>query len=264
MSEEETRAEDQVATGKLVNESAVLKKRKAKKPRAPRPLRVLRGWRPSRDRAAAFDMLVAEQKNTSLKPLECYFLKSASKEVRLNSHYLQENCAMSFKTFLVGFSGLAISSLIGCSDEDSSPTRPISAENVDTNVLATALCLGECEGIPPELVFDGVLENGDVKTGRVVNDDVHIVEFTLAKDAEVIVTVDGEYDILFVLLKVIYDKNGAEFAIVGYNDDDDESPINGYSDRSQRKTSLKKGRYLVGIGTYDSADSRYRLQVEWM
>ena len=67
MSEEETRAEDQVATGKLVNESAVLKKRKAKKPKAPRPLRVLRGWRPSRDRAAAFDMLVAEQKNTSGK-----------------------------------------------------------------------------------------------------------------------------------------------------------------------------------------------------
>ena len=67
MSEEATRAEGQTATGKLVNESAVLKKRKAKMPKVPRPQRVLRGWRPSRDRAATFDALVAEQKNTSGK-----------------------------------------------------------------------------------------------------------------------------------------------------------------------------------------------------
>ena len=66
MSEEETRAKGQAATGKLVNENAVLK-RSAKTPKAPRPQRVLRGWRPSRDRAAAFDALVAEQKNTSGK-----------------------------------------------------------------------------------------------------------------------------------------------------------------------------------------------------
>ena len=67
MSEEATRAEGQTATGKLVNESAVLKKRKAKMPKVPRPQRVLRGWRPSRNRAATFDVLVAEQKNTSGK-----------------------------------------------------------------------------------------------------------------------------------------------------------------------------------------------------
>ena len=67
MSEEATRAEGQVATGKLVNESAIPKKRKAKTPKALRPQRVLRGWRPSRDRAATFDALVAEQKNTSGK-----------------------------------------------------------------------------------------------------------------------------------------------------------------------------------------------------
>ena len=67
MSEEATRAKGQADTGKLVNESAVLKKRKAKTPKAPRPQRVLRGWRPSRDRAATFDALVAEQKNTSGK-----------------------------------------------------------------------------------------------------------------------------------------------------------------------------------------------------
>ena len=67
MSEEETRAEGQAATGRLVNESALLKERKAKATKAPRPLRVLRGWRPSRDRAATFDALVAEQKNTSGK-----------------------------------------------------------------------------------------------------------------------------------------------------------------------------------------------------
>ena len=67
MSEEETRAEGQVATGKLVNESAVSKKRKSKTSKAPRPQRVLRGWRPSRDRAAAFDVLVAKQKNISGK-----------------------------------------------------------------------------------------------------------------------------------------------------------------------------------------------------
>ena len=69
MSEEATRAEGQAATGKLVNESAsaVLKERKAKTPKAPRPQRVLRGWRPSRDRAATFDALVAEQKHTSGK-----------------------------------------------------------------------------------------------------------------------------------------------------------------------------------------------------
>ena len=67
MSEETTRAEGQAATGKMVNESAVLKKRKAKSPKTPRQQRVLRGWRPSRDRAAAFDALVAEQKNTSGK-----------------------------------------------------------------------------------------------------------------------------------------------------------------------------------------------------
>ena len=67
MSEETTRAEGQTATGKLVNESAVLKKSKAKAPKTPRPQRVLRGWRPTRDRAAAFDVLVAEQKNTSGK-----------------------------------------------------------------------------------------------------------------------------------------------------------------------------------------------------
>ena len=66
MSEEETRAEHQSATGKLVNEDAVPQKRpNTLKP--PRPQRVLRGWRPTRDRAAAFDALVAEQKNTSGK-----------------------------------------------------------------------------------------------------------------------------------------------------------------------------------------------------
>ena len=42
MSEEATRAEGQTATGKVVNESAVLKKRKAKTPKVPRPQRVLR------------------------------------------------------------------------------------------------------------------------------------------------------------------------------------------------------------------------------
>ena len=67
MSEEATRADGQTATGKLVNESAILKKRKTKTPKAPRTQRVLRGWRPSRDRAATFDALVAEQKNTSGK-----------------------------------------------------------------------------------------------------------------------------------------------------------------------------------------------------
>ena len=67
MSEEETRAEGQASTGRLVNESAVSKKRKAKTPKAAHPQRVLRGWRPSRDRAATFDALVAEQKNTSGK-----------------------------------------------------------------------------------------------------------------------------------------------------------------------------------------------------
>ena len=66
MSEEETRAEGQAATGKLVNEGAVSQK-KANAPRSPRPQRVLRGWRPTRDRAATFDALVAEQKNTSGK-----------------------------------------------------------------------------------------------------------------------------------------------------------------------------------------------------
>ena len=66
MSEEETRAEGQAATGKLVNEGAVPQK-KVNTPKPPRPQRVLRGWRPSRDRAAAFDALVAEQKNTSGK-----------------------------------------------------------------------------------------------------------------------------------------------------------------------------------------------------
>ena len=66
MSEEETRAEDQAATGKLVNEDAVPHKKTATA-KPTRPQRVLRGWRPTRDRAAAFDALVAEQKNTSGK-----------------------------------------------------------------------------------------------------------------------------------------------------------------------------------------------------
>ena len=61
MSEEATRAAGQASTGKLVNERVVVKKR------SPRPTRVLRGWRPSRTHAAAFDALVAEQKNTSGK-----------------------------------------------------------------------------------------------------------------------------------------------------------------------------------------------------
>ena len=63
MSEEETRAEDQAAIGELVNEEAVPQKKVNK----PKPQRVLRGWRPTRDRAAAFDVLVAEQKNTTGK-----------------------------------------------------------------------------------------------------------------------------------------------------------------------------------------------------
>ena len=67
MSEEATRAARQTAAGKLVNERAVVKKRPVKPPKAQRPTRVLRGWRPSRTRAAAFDALVAEQKNTSGK-----------------------------------------------------------------------------------------------------------------------------------------------------------------------------------------------------
>ena len=67
MREEETRAEGQASTGKRVNESTVPKEKKAKTPKPPRQQRVLRGWRPSRDRAATFDVLVAEQKNTSGK-----------------------------------------------------------------------------------------------------------------------------------------------------------------------------------------------------
>ena len=171
---------------------------------------------------------------------------------------------MSFKTFLVGFSGLAISSFIGCGGKESSPIAPISAENIDANVLTTALCAGDCEGEVPELVFVGVIENGEIKTGQVENDnDANIVEFTLDKDAEVTVTVDGESDIIFYLMKVI--NNGAEFTIVGINDDDDDSPIDEYDDRSQEKTSLKEGRYLVVIGTADdTAPEKYRLQVEWM
>ena len=48
MSEEEIRAEGQAATfGKLVNEGAVPQP-KVNTPKPPRPQRVLRGWRPSR------------------------------------------------------------------------------------------------------------------------------------------------------------------------------------------------------------------------
>jgi len=65
MSEEETRAEGQAATGKLVNED--VSPRAVTIPKPLRPQRVLRGWRPTRERAAAFDVLVAEQKNTSGK-----------------------------------------------------------------------------------------------------------------------------------------------------------------------------------------------------
>ena len=43
MSEEATRAEGQTATGKLVNESAVLKKRKAKMPKVPGPAACVKG-----------------------------------------------------------------------------------------------------------------------------------------------------------------------------------------------------------------------------
>ena len=45
MSEEATRAASQAATGKLVNERVVVKKRSVKPLKAPRPTRVLRGWR---------------------------------------------------------------------------------------------------------------------------------------------------------------------------------------------------------------------------
>ena len=180
---------------------------------------------------------------------------------------------MSFKTlFLVGFNGLAICAFIGCGDKESIPTAPtpISAANVDTNALTTAICESDCDEAldsvfseAPELVFDGVIENGDVKTGQVKNDDdVSIVEFTLEKDAEVTVTVDGESDIFFLLIEVI--NNGTEFTVVGDNDDDGDSPVDGYDDRSQEKMSLKKGRYLVVIGTWEMPPEQYRLQVEWM
>ena len=69
-------------------------------------------------------------------------------------------------------------------------------------------------------------------------------------------------DIFFILVKVI--DNGTEFTIVGNNDDDDESLIDGYSDRSQVEVSLKQGRYLVVIGALFDVPERYRLQVEWM
>ena len=170
---------------------------------------------------------------------------------------------MSFKTFLDGFSGQAISAFIGCGDKESSPTAPTSAANVDTNVLTTAICAGDCEDERPDLVFDGVIENGDVKTGRVENDDdANIVEFTLEIDAEVTVTVDGESDIFFLLIEVI--NNGTEFTKLGDNDDDGDSPIDGYDDRSQEKMSLKIGRYLVVIGTWEMPPEQYRLLVEWM
>ena len=172
---------------------------------------------------------------------------------------------MNFKTFLVGFSVLAICAFIGCGDEQSSPTAPapISAANVDTIVRTTAICAGDCEDEEPELVFVGVIENGHVKTGQVENDDdANIVEFTLVKDAEVTVTVDGESDIFFLLIKVIND--GTDFTIVSNNDEDDDSPIEGYDDRSQEKISLKEGRYLVVIGNWGTAPEKYQLQVEWM
>jgi len=112
-------------------------------------------------------------------------------------------------------------------------------------------------------VFDGVIENSDVKTGQVENDDdANIVEFTLVKDAEVTVTVDGESDIFFLLMEVI--NNGTDFTIVGNNDDDGDSPIDGYDDRSQEKISLKEGRYLVVIAALLTVPEQYRLQVEWM
>ena len=66
MNEEEIRAKGQAIAGTLVNEGVITHK-KANYPKPSRPQRVLRGWRPTRDRAAAFDVLVAEQKNTSGK-----------------------------------------------------------------------------------------------------------------------------------------------------------------------------------------------------
>ena len=89
-----------------------------------------------------------------------------------------------------------------------------------------------------------------------------IVEFTLERDAEVTVNVDWKPDIFFGLIKVIH--NGTEFTVVGSNDDDDDSPIEGYDVRSQENISLKEGRYLVVIGTWDTAPEKHRLQVEWM
>ena len=195
--------------------------------------------------------------------LEEYVHFRHSKEVRLNSHYLQESCAMSFKTFLVGFSGLAISAFIGCGDKESSPTAPISADNVDTNALITAICAGSCGEENIELVFDGVIENGGVKTGQVeTTNHANIVEFTLPKDADVTVTLDGETDIAFALLKVI--DNGTDYTIVATNDDDDDSPLDGYDDRSQGNVSLKKGRHLVVIVLPEDSPQNYRLQIEWM
>ena len=67
MSEEASRAQGQGEAGKLVNETAASRRRPAPRVKhAPRE-RVLKGFRPSRDRAATFDTLVAEQKNTSGK-----------------------------------------------------------------------------------------------------------------------------------------------------------------------------------------------------
>ena len=67
MSEEETRAQGQASTGKLVNESADPSRKKLNPPKTSATERVLKGFRPRRDRAAVFDMLVAEQKNISGK-----------------------------------------------------------------------------------------------------------------------------------------------------------------------------------------------------
>ena len=94
------------------------------------------------------------------------------------------------------------------------------------------------------------------------NNDFENLIFWIIDNQLTSVTVDGESDIFLILLKVI--DSGAEFTIVGNSDDDDDSPIDGYSDRSQVKVSLKKGRYLVVIGALFDVPERYRLQVEWM
>lgn len=166
------------------------------------------------------------------------------------------------RSFVIALAvGVAVTTGCGDDDDDGNGSNPLSSDDVDMGDLRMLLSDGDEEDGVDDILFLGLIDDGETKTGEIVDsDDAYIYEFSMESERSATITLDGDEDIFWILLKVLND--GDDFGFAAANDEDDDSPLDGYADRSQATLTIETGRYLLIIGSYDD-NAHYRLQIEW-